>query len=338
MKNILFSHLLLISLLANAQQDTPWGYFADPNEMDDYTYYKIFDGIPQINGTNLAIGDMVAALNNEGALAGYFEITELVGGQIPVFTLQIFQDAPSTSVDEGVAGGEMYTIQYYDASTAQYYRLGTFGPWTTASQQAEAADGDDPNQSFWNATFALAIDLIEFNGVTQDNEVLLKWASLAEKENDFYTIEKSKDGVHFSVLGTVRGAGTTNEKQNYELVDTNPYQGINYYRLSSTDFYGKTAQHSTIALTLEADEVVTSINLFPNPVSDVLNVEFSSHIADNDVQIQVLDMAGRLLKEEKADLSFSNIYSLSVKELPAGTYMLKVVGKTFVDNQKITVK
>src|SRR5204863_239315 len=76
--------------------------------------------------------------------------------------------------------------------------------------------------------------------------VRLKWTTASELNNDYFTLERSGNGIDFNGLGRITGAGNNNNYQDYYFEDISPLRGINYYRLSQTDFDGRHEQLSTI--------------------------------------------------------------------------------------------
>jgi hypothetical protein len=60
-----------------------------------------------------------------------------------------------------------------------------------------------------------------------------------ERENAFFTIEKSRDGSNFEFLAQLDGVGNSTQINDYEYIDYNPNADITYYKLSQTDFDGK---------------------------------------------------------------------------------------------------
>jgi hypothetical protein len=87
----------------------------------------------------------------------------------------------------------------------------------------------------------LPIELVSFEAKpTIYNTVDLTWVTASELNNDFFTIERSIDGLNWEIVDTLSGAGTTNQENNYKLTDKRPHFGLSYYRLKQTDFDGTT--------------------------------------------------------------------------------------------------
>jgi alpha-tubulin suppressor-like RCC1 family protein len=140
----------------------------------------------------------------------------------------------------------------------------------------------------------LPVELLSFTGKSLSNSILLEWSTASEINNDYFTIEKSRDGIAFSELGKINGAGNSTQLNSYSLIDENPFSGTNYYRLKQTDFDGKYSYSEIIAVKLFSSP--HDIFLFPNPAAHYSSVNF---YLDNieQVQIDLFDITGRKIKE-----------------------------------------
>ncbi|HKR06341.1 MAG TPA: hypothetical protein VJY62_17020 [Bacteroidia bacterium] len=99
----------------------------------------------------------------------------------------------------------------------------------------------------------LPIELTRFNGEAKNDKVELTWTTSAEINNDYFTIEKSTNGITFISYGKIEGAGNTTAIQNYSYHDLNPSAGMNYYRLKQTDFNGRNEYFKIIGIDFRAD-------------------------------------------------------------------------------------
>lgn len=118
----------------------------------------------------------------------------------------------------------------------------------------------------------LPIEMLDFTATAYNNsQVDLDWSTATETNNDFFTIEKTVDGVHWETVKQVDGAGTTTEQTNYFDVDRDPYNGISYYRIKQTDYDGNFDYSVVRAVTIGSEEP-TEILLYPNPARDEINL------------------------------------------------------------------
>lgn len=98
------------------------------------------------------------------------------------------------------------------------------------------------------APVSLPITLLYFKGIMVDDYNRLYWASASEHNNDYYTIEKTQDGLSFHEIVRVNGFGYSSHVIYYELYDTMIYDEISYYRLKQTDFDGHETIYDLIAI------------------------------------------------------------------------------------------
>lgn len=83
----------------------------------------------------------------------------------------------------------------------------------------------------------------------------------------------------------------------------------------------------------------TNINIFPNPITEVLNVkllnEFDNLSKVEDVNIDIIDLQG---KKVRSITEKSNKFSINVNDLSKGIYLLKINIKDKTDTQKIVIQ
>ncbi len=178
----------------------------------------------------------------------------------------------------------------------------------------------------------LAIELAAFNGKYENEKVTLTWATASEKANDRFEVSRSTNGVNFEKLGTVKAAGTTSAKTDYNFVDaTVNAAGLVYYRLSNVDANGKVENSKVIAVyTGNSDKLEVSAVLS----GDVYTVRTNSN-DDNGLTVRLSDIAGRVISEQKfASVEGANEYQVSAANLNSGIYFLTVSNKI----QATTVK
>ncbi len=175
---------------------------------------------------------------------------------------------------------------------------------------------------------SLPIELIGFNGQLENEEVLLDWATEVEINNAYFTIEKSTDGRNFEALGMVEGQGTSYEKHTYNLIDKNPTAGINYYRLSQTDFDKHQTYVGVVTIQVLKEK---EIEIMPNPIhNNILSFNYSTQ--DNGaLEFAVYDVTGKLITNQIFSVEVGlNNQSLPLEGLSGGVYF--VVAK---QNEKV---
>lgn len=126
----------------------------------------------------------------------------------------------------------------------------------------------------------LPIELTAWKGECRGKEVELTWTTASETNNDFFTIEKSRDAYVWEVLAEVDAVGSSSSETNYSYRDENT-DGLAYYRLTQTDNDHQSQVFDVIAAGCEADftEIV-------NAWDDGINV----HVMVSSTEAGVYDM------------------------------------------------
>jgi PKD repeat protein len=193
------------------------------------------------------------------------------------------------------------------------------------------------SSSFSSTSCTLPIELVSFFGEYKAPKTQLKWTTLSETNNDYFTIERSTDGIHYEMLGTVDGAGNSNNPISYSFDDENPFMGTNYYRLTQTDFDGKFVRYDPFEVMV--NDEATEFLVFPNPTEDVFNLDFSSYSFEP-VTIKVMDLAGKIVYGTILQSSFDKrvTFKLDASNFIDGTYLIYIQQEDRLYSKKVTVK
>jgi len=168
-------------------------------------------------------------------------------------------------------------------------------------------------------TSPLPIELLYFTGRNTSKGNLLEWSTATELNNDYFTLERSRNGIDFIDIARVNGAGTSLSQLNYNYLDTHAAEGINYYRLKQTDYDGQYTYSRIISIRTEKPGATFSI--YPNPSTNV----FFITLADDDVpvSIAVYDAQGRTVTTSQE--YSSGTYQLSLPDAAQGIYTLRLM-------------
>ena len=172
----------------------------------------------------------------------------------------------------------------------------------------------------------LPIDLLSFTAKYEQGAVKLNWSTASETNNDFFTVERSVDGIHFQTLSIIDAAGTSSSVLHYTCIDANPSAGTLYYRLKQTDFDGAERMFPIISVAISQKEEVISV--FPNPSNGVFTV--TGTVAGSD--LRVTDLAGKTLFQKAAD---DGKTELDIGNLKEGIYLLKLRTNERIQTKKI---
>jgi hypothetical protein len=119
---------------------------------------------------------------------------------------------------------------YAGTQTSGWLTSATAASFSTVEFTIASSTDDNP----------LPVTLIEFTAkVENENQVALSWKTTAEINNDYFIVERSRDGVVFEEVDRINGNGTTTEMSSYQTTDYDPFKGISYYRLRQVDYDGE---------------------------------------------------------------------------------------------------
>jgi hypothetical protein len=169
--------------------------------------------------------------------------------------------------------------------------------------------------------FPLPIDLISFSGECLSNQIRLNWETVTETNNDYFSIERSDDGINWSEIGKVNGAGNSSSSRKYFLDDLNQYNETSYYQLKQHDFSGISRSYNTISVQncFNGDE---ALSIYPNPAKSVININFNGEIKQV-TNSTIVDLFGRNMYQ-------SSIYqsSINADDYQDGIYFLQLSMKS----------
>jgi type IX secretion system substrate protein len=175
---------------------------------------------------------------------------------------------------------------------------------------------------------ALPVDLVSFNGTIKENKAELAWTTVAEINNDYFTIEKSSDGITFRDCAKIEGAGNTTSVRDYRYDDLHPAEGINYYRLKQTDFNGRTEYFEILSVNFQAATAneFEIKEILPNPFKNDFTVGFNSDV-ESIYDFELLDINGKIVASDKfiTHLGFNNYHFTPVTNLLKGVYFARLI-------------
>jgi len=188
-----------------------------------------------------------------------------------------------------------------------------FGPFTLASSSS-----NNP----------LPVGLLNFAAQCENGQVVLRWSTESEFQNDFFTVESSQDALDWKTMAFVDGNGTSATLTNYSWADlSNPGRDM-YYRLLQTDNNGQTTEQDMVYLNnCSSQEEV--IHIYPNPAKSTVNILTEEKV----MGITVIDPEGKSVNIpsnlESKQLDFNTISN--------GIYFIRVTTIKGIFTQMVVI-
>lgn len=168
------------------------------------------------------------------------------------------------------------------------------------------------------------VELLTFNAILNDNYIEVEWNTSAENNNDFYIIEKSHDGVNWTEVAKIKGAGNSNVKTHYSWLDILMYAGVSYYKLSQVDLDGTRESFDIVSVNNTHYKGLNAAEIYPNPSIDNFNLEYFSEHDDELSIIIESDLGQELYFQKYAVTKGNNIIQIYTESLMPGLYLVLI--------------
>jgi len=204
-------------------------------------------------------------------------------------------------------------------------------------------DGKDRNVSTpdigadeFNGTI-IPVELISFTAnVNNEGNVVLKWSTATELNNQMFEIERRSNNGQFTTIGYVEGYGTTTEPQGYSYIDNSVEIGMYFYRLKQIDFSGQYEYSDEIEVEVNGPLTFALERNYPNPFNPSTLIKYS--VPDNGfVKLSVYNLVGEevnVLVNETVDAGFYEV-TFNATNLPSGTYFYRLQASNTIQIKKM---
>ncbi|GAA5219566.1 hypothetical protein GCM10025777_01960 [Membranihabitans marinus] len=197
---------------------------------------------------------------------------------------------------------------------------------TKVSKQEFLTNGE-PTQSiidefvFLCNNLTTPIELQRFEAkASSDKTVVIEWITSSEQNNDYFEIQRSRDGLNWEKINQISGAGTTQTTQYYSTNDLRPHLGKSWYRLKQVDIDSNYTFSHTEEVNLS--NITNNLSIYPNPSQDYITL--SGNKIDLS-QIKIFNSIGQdvsnLINIGQGVISK---HVIDISALPANIYYLKI--------------
>lgn len=176
---------------------------------------------------------------------------------------------------------------------------------------------------------AFAVSWLKVAAQLAGRQVKINWTIGNEVNISNYAVERSADGISFTNVIALVGAGTqTVAEKEYEAWDRLPQKGINYYRIRQTAKDGSISYSMVLQVNI-AD--VPDFILWPNPATAAVYVQYRQNIQ----RLQCYNANGQLVYDVKPG---SSLHTIPVQHWAAGLYHVKVTAAAGVRQTRFVKK
>lgn len=165
----------------------------------------------------------------------------------------------------------------------------------------------------------------DFSAKPTNNNVNVEWTTLSESQSDYFTVERSKDGINFENVHIVNAKGNSIDRAFYQFLDETPIIGKSYYRLKLTDTNEEITYSRIEAVLINPEFDI--INFYPNPIaaSETLTLEVISK-RQSAAELTIYDLFGRKVIATQLELQKGiSLNEIDISNLASGNYMLQLI-------------
>jgi hypothetical protein len=183
-----------------------------------------------------------------------------------------------------------------------------------------------------SCTGTLPIELKSFIASCDETGSNLRWTTATEKNNNYFTIERSLTGRDFYEVANISGAGNSNREIIYHYNDDiahvieSPDQHL-YYRLKQTDF-DNTFHYSKI-IHVECADHQLPITVYPNPGNGLFTVTALPVKS----KVIICNAFGVALKE----FDCAGTTEIDLTDFGKGMYLIQIFGSGTLHVKKVVV-
>lgn len=174
----------------------------------------------------------------------------------------------------------------------------------------------------------LPIELVYFDGHAEKSGNYIEWQTKTETNNDFFTLERSTNGLNWELIAIIPGAGNSNTTLDYEYTDSKYNSNLNYYRLKQTDYDGHFSFSEIISI---QNDIPDNYNIAYSKDGETITIT-GAHVTS----ISIINLSGAVVKTVYNNDNSSNTV-INVSELPSGIYNIIIKQREKISYTKLYI-
>lgn len=157
----------------------------------------------------------------------------------------------------------------------------------------------------------LPVELLFFNAEPTKGAVQCTWVTASEYNNDHFVVERSADGINYTVVDVVAAVGNSVSLESYAYTDLVPLRGTSYYRLRQVDVDGTTSLSQAVPVRFDDERSLRA--WMDDGVMHVM------HASPAGTPYEVIDAAGRRIAQ---GLASAERFDVQLPALSSAVYLL----------------
>jgi len=186
----------------------------------------------------------------------------------------------------------------------------------------------------------LPVELTSFSAMADNENIILTWTTVTEKDNSGFAVERRTDGL-WSNIGFIPGKGNSEVPADYTFTDNKLNSGSYSYRLKQIDYNGNFKYYDlTGYVNIGVPSKFSLSQNYPNPFNPATKIDFALPY-DGNVMMKIYDLSGREILTVINEFKTAGYYTINfnASDLASGIYYYKLTaGNNTAVNKMVVIK
>jgi hypothetical protein len=183
---------------------------------------------------------------------------------------------------------------------------------------------------YWCPAAPLGTSITNFSAYKQNGNISLQWLGANDQTGIIYEIEYSKDNQNWQTAGTVPAGsapvGTVAQYQ-YQFNTDQTDVGEIYFRIERIDPEGNIVYSVIKAVDLEQADQRPGIQIYPNPVSQNITIQFDE-LQTGNFSLELVNTIGQIIEKSQVQMSGNGTANMNLlNKPPRGIYFLRALNQ-----------
>ena len=290
--------------------------------------FEVFDPVWGLTGVNIYIvkdpPETQVGILGLGANDHYFGVHINSGGNPVSYTARY-----NYTGNPFVSSATEPTLQLFKRADNSATSWANSGAALNTTANTLTVTGQNTEYILGSSGFGLPVTLLSFEAKKINaTTTLLNWKTTMEINNKGFQVQRSFDGNYFADIQFVNGAGNSNDTRDYSITDVPGRTGRIFYRLKQVDFDGNSKLSNIVSVFFDKQGF---IKVYPNPAKQQVTIEG----IDNYKKIQVLEISGKLVKEQYINGQYQ--VNINLDGFNSGLYLLRMVNENGSESIKLVI-
>lgn len=169
--------------------------------------------------------------------------------------------------------------------------------------------------------------------------VQVEWSNLTERDIVKYEVERSLNGVDFSIINLQEPKSNRDDKASYTYLDQQPGSGVNYYRIRVQEIDGKVVYSKVLRVEMSPTKA-GGFSLYPNPVTGKQFTVSLNGLSQGKYSLELLNTSGQRVYQVAINNVGAGVTEMVVlpASLQSGVYVTLLTGEDYRESRRIVVQ